>query len=832
MTNSRLEWAVSRPRFVLAACVVVGALAWLGASRLGFEAGYAALLPADSPVVSELEAVKRDLGGGTSDLVIILSGPEQARDALAHELARALAENPRIARADAEIPRAFFEDRALYLVERRDLDELARRVAAAYRASIARAMAVVDLDDPDDPDSADPWRSVLEMRDELIARYSWQRRQVSADGSQRYLFVRPRVASVQLAEARSIVTEIQTLIQTRSDQLDSARAGVDVALAGWLMIHLAEQQSSAEDLRRATLIALVLVVIMLTVVLRRLAAPIVVAVPLVLSLVITLAVATVLVGNLNLISAFTLPALVGLGIDFGIHLYTRFVFESTAGASPSPGEPDEGSPGQLRERAMRRAIRATIGASATSAITTAAAFLSLALVEFRGFREFGILGGAGVLVTLVTTYAVLPPLAIVLTRAKVSSRAGSHPRPARSAPRRWSRILAGVVVMLGAIGAIVAGLHLSELAFENDFRRLRGTSEVITLTESLEDELGVLLNPTVFVVPDLDAARAVEEQARQLHAARASDGEEHRIGIAEVASAARLIPADMEERSEVLAGMRSVLERALAFGEDVSPALRDPERLRALERLIELTSVEPHGLDDLPVALRRRLVAADGDALIAFVWPDDRLYRDTVMLRWLDLIDTLRARVEAAIGPERAAGVRVLDERRIPLDVVALIRRDLPRALTLACALVLLALFVHFRRVTIVLAVAGSMALAMLLLLGALAVTGVQLNVYNAVVLPCIVGVGIDNAVHIRHAYQRMRGARGAIGRVLATTGVAALLSSITTGIGFGAAMIARQGGLQSMGLTAMIGVACALFATTAVLPAAIHLIEGRRRST
>lgn len=814
MPDSRLEWTLSRPRFVLAVCAAVGVLAWFGASRLGFEASYAALLPADSPVLSELEAVKRDLGGGTSELVLILSGPESARDALAREIARKLADDPRIARADAEMPRAFFQERALYLLERGDLDKLARRVETAYRASIARAMAV--LDDPDDPDSADPWRDVLALRDQLTSRYKWERRQISRDGTVRYLFIRPRVAAIQIAQARAIVADIQAVIQASADALDAGRAGVRTVLAGRLMIHLAEQQSTVEDLRRATLVALGLVVVMLIVVLRRVAAPLVIATPLVLSLFITLAAATVLVGDLNLISAFTLPALVGLGIDFAIHLYTRFVVEIDADTRP-----DAAAPHKRRERAMRRAIRATIGASTTSAFTTAAAFLSLTLVDFRGFREFGILGGAGVLVTLVTTYLALPPLAISLTRG--SSGPSRSVKPASS---RTSTVLSRAIVVLAAVGAVVAATMLPQLAFDNDFRRLRGTSEAIAVTESLEDELGLMLNPTVFVVPDLDAARIVEQQARLL--AKRAD---HRVRIAEVASAARLIPADASERAAILARMRRFLEKTLAFGEDVSPALRDPTRQRSLERLIDMTNVAPYGVADLPHAVRRRLVAAHTDALIVFVWPDDRLYREDVMYSWLDVVDTLRARVEAAVGPERAGHVRVLDERRIPLDVVELIRRDLPRALTLACLLVALALFVHFRRVTTVLAVSASIGLAMLLLFGALAVTGIQLNIYNAVVLPCIVGIGIDNAVHITHAYGRARttGEVGAMRRVLKTTGLAALLSSITTGIGFGAAMIARQGGLQSMGATALLGVGCALFATTAVLPAMIHLAETRR---
>ncbi|MEM9489132.1 MAG: MMPL family transporter, partial [Myxococcota bacterium] len=248
---------------------------------------------------------------------------------------------------------------------------------------------------------------------------------------------------------------------------------------------------------------------------------------------------------------------------------------------------------------------------------------------------------------------------------------------------------------------------------------------------------------------------------------------------------------------------------------------------QSLEGLLGLARAQPWTVADLPESLRQRLVAADGSSLFVFVWPNDPLNTDYISAGWIAVLDALIARIRDS-DPAGNGGdepeVQVLDERRLPLAVVDLVRRDLSSAMTLAALLVILALIVHFRRWRPVVLTITAIALAMILTLAVLVVSDMHVNLYNAVLLPCIVGIGMDNAIHILHAYTRA--GPGSLRRVLATTGVAVMLASLTTAIGFGATIIARQGGLRSMGLTAAVGALCAFALATIVLPAALRLLE------
>ncbi|MBK9036954.1 MAG: MMPL family transporter [Myxococcales bacterium] len=797
MLRAALQGILRHPWRILAATAVVAIVAGALMSRVGFDANYSALLPRDSPTVRAFEAVRDQLGGGTTDLVVELRGPAPARAAVGRALAAALADDPRFAWVDLGVDDAFFLERSLYLIP---LADLAALVAAAQAATAAA------------PTGLDGWATVRTLGDAIAARALAERARFrpSADDAL-FVLIRPRIPAAQLAQLRECVAAVTAALA----RIDPRARGVDVRYSGRLAIHLAEQRATKEDLSRATTIALVLVVLITALVFRRLAGPLVIAVPLVLSLVLTLVASTFLVAKLNLLSAFMIPALVGLGIDFGIHLYYRFLVELRGG--------------RTRVDAMDVAVRATIGASAASAVTTAGAFFALTVVDFRGFRELGLLGGTGVLVTFVTTYVVVPALAPIVTRGGAGAGGAAVDDPdqrrdhAAAGPSRAARAVAAAVVGVALAAGVWSLAQVPRVAFENDFAKLKGTAAEIERTERLEAERGLILSPAVIMVDDLASARRVEQaaEALQREAGEPTTGlEVEPVAIRAALSVARFMPDQLPERAALLTELRATLARAQGAG-----PLTDGQR-RTIDLLARLGQARPWTLDELPPSLRRRLIAVDGARLFVFVWPNNRLYRDRVMRAWQGVLDRLLAR--AAAAPGGAAGaIQLLDERRLPLEVADLVRRDLPTAFALASLLVLLTLVVHFRRATTVLLVAATMVLAIALTLAALVVTGIQLNGYNAVLLPCIVGIGIDNGIHIQHAYGRA--GPGSMRSVFATTGVAALLASATTLVGFGTSIIARQGGLRAMGLTAVIGVTATFVASTIVLPATLILLEGRR---
>jgi predicted RND superfamily exporter protein len=113
----------------------------------------------------------------------------------------------------------------------------------------------------------------------------------------------------------------------------------------------------------------------------------------------------------------------------------------------------------------------------------------------------------------------------------------------------------------------------------------------------------------------------------------------------------------------------------------------------------------------------------------------------------------------------------------------------------------------------------------MLQLFGVLGLMDVPLNPANMIVLPLILGIGIDDGVHVVHDFRRQTGRY----RMSASTASSVLITSLTTMVGFGSLMIASHRGLQSLGRVLTVGVSCCLITSLLMLPALLAWLTRNR---
>ena len=111
--------------------------------------------------------------------------------------------------------------------------------------------------------------------------------------------------------------------------------------------------------------------------------------------------------------------------------------------------------------------------------------------------------------------------------------------------------------------------------------------------------------------------------------------------------------------------------------------------------------------------------------------------------------------------------------------------------------------------------------------LGVMGLAGVPLNPANLIALPLIVGVGVDNGVHVLHDYHEKL--PGKLYRLSAATGRGILVAALTTDLGFGTLILARHRGMASMGLALTLGVTFCMFAALVLLPAILRLLDARK---
>ncbi|HYH98693.1 MMPL family transporter, partial [Hyalangium sp.] len=166
----------------------------------------------------------------------------------------------------------------------------------------------------------------------------------------------------------------------------------------------------------------------------------------------------------------------------------------------------------------------------------------------------------------------------------------------------------------------------------------------------------------------------------------------------------------------------------------------------------------------------------------------------------------------------------VLDSNRIASRIFTLVRGDGPFILGAAAVVVFLAIFASLRSLKKALLVAGPLFLGMVCLAGGMYLFDVQLNFINAVVLPNLLAIAVDNSVHLFHRYEEE--GPGSLGHVVRHTGLAAVAATLSNAAGYGALLVASHQGLRSIGQIALLGVVCTFLGTTVFFPALLALLE------
>jgi hypothetical protein len=263
---------------------------------------------------------------------------------------------------------------------------------------------------------------------------------------------------------------------------------------------------------------------------------------------------------------------------------------------------------------------------------------------------------------------------------------------------------------------------------------------------------------------------------------------------------------ELRQRLAAITDTRLCEERLQDFEERLAGDLAED-----LHRLRDVSHPEAITVADLPPGLRERYVGRSGKWLLRVfarecLWDFEPLEHFTQQIRSVD--------------PE------VTGKPFGTVEGLKAMKGGLERAGLYAFAVIALVLLVDFRRPARTLLALLPLVMAVLFSLGVLGLFGIPLNPANMIAFPLILGVGVDNGVHVLHDYllQRRRGESPishAIGR-----GV--LVKALTTMIGFGTLMLSTERGLVGLGLILTLGVGCSMVTSLLILPALLRLGEGR----
>lgn len=766
---------------------------------------------------------------------------------------------------------SFFEQNALLFLDREELEDLADQLAAV-QPLLARlsqdpslrglfsvlGTALEEIENGETIELSPALQRVTQAVDAALSgrfyQLSWQELMLGRDAKRaekrRFIMVRPKLDFKRLFAAGPTIDRIRSLSAQLG--LDLAH-GVRVRITGELALSYEELKSLSEGMVLSSVLSLVLVGFIVTFGLRSGRLVLASMFTLVAGLIWTAAFAAFAVGSLNLISIAFAVLYIGLGIDYSVHFCLRYRELVAQGAS--------------HESAMSQVPKDVGKSLALCAITTGAGFFAFIPTQFSGVAELGLISGTGTFINLVTTLTVLPALLRLMPlQPDKLAPLGKNDRftlvsRLRLLPTRFPRTVLGSAAVLGLASALALPharfdynpLNLRDpntesvqtyrdlladsetspwtaaivvkdrrqvAALKARLNRLGTVDEAVAIDDfvpedqdeklALVEEIALILGPEPGTLRRQSPPALTEQKLAIVELERKLASFLSNVSSHAVAPAAASLYGSLQRLDARLSAPDDTVEK-LINRLDSSLVAALPEQLRVLN--IALTAGEVT-LDTLPKDLVERWVTPDGQYKVE-VFPNEDLNDNEALRRFVTEV--------RSVAPE------VTEAPVINLESGNAVVRSLQLAFLYALLSSSILIWVLLRNTVDVVLVLTPLLLGALYTVGLLILTGLGFNFANIVTLPLLLGIGVDNGIHMVH---RMRTAPPAAGTLLETsTARAVVLAALTSIFSMGTLALSSHRGTSSMGQLLTFGLVAALICTLLVLPALLNARSARARS-
>ncbi|MBI1247041.1 MMPL family transporter [bacterium] len=638
----------------------------------------------------------------------------------------------------------------------------------------------------------------------------------------------------ELAQGKEAIARLRGIL----DRFQKKYPRLQFGLTGLPVMENDEMERSQVDMTKASVISLFGVAFLFMAAFGGLRHPLLAVVALLVGIAFSIGFTTLVVGHLNILSVSFGVILIGLGIDFGVHYVARYLKEAED---------------KRTDQALVQTARDIGPGIVTGGLTTAAAFFTASLTRFTGVAELGIIAGGGLLLCLVAAMTVLPASIYLADRHR-----NRHQLPKPLHLDWWvlpllkspKVTLAASVLLVGLLAIGVPNLRydhnllnlqpkgLDSVRWEE--KLLSDTDRSVWFALSIAEDRQTLLDrkakfealPTVnrveeiaSLMPDssphkLEMIRDLNHRLQQLpeNVPTVSIPQAAHLGQV-LADSQRLISTNNDPSAqhtirritqirELLRGMPEPKYNAIISQFQQRTA---GELLQWLHSLAAISNPDPPTIHDLPEALVTRFVGKNNQLLLR-IYPNANIWD-------MDALEGFVRQVESVDSEVTGQPLQTYyASRQMQLSYI--------HAAFYSLIAVTIILLIDFRSLKHSLLALTPVGLGMVMLFGIQGLADIPLNPANMIVLPLILGIGIDDGVHVVHDFRRQPRSY-ALG---ASTATGVIITSLTTMIGFGALMLADHRGLASLGRVLTIGVACCLFTSLVVLPCLLKVIASFRK--
>lgn len=672
------------------------------------------------------------------------------------------------------------------------------------------------------------------------------------------------VRGEQETDSISPFTKTVKKIRDHLKEVQKEYPDVQLGLTGEPVLADDELQTSNHDTEVASIVTLVLIGALFFFSYRNLERPFFALIALAIAIMWTLAFTMLVIGHFNIISLAVIPMVLGIGIDFGIQLLSRY-------------EEELGRLGESKA-ALEHSLQNTGVAIITGGSTTAVAFYTLCFNQFVGLRELGAIAGTSILLCLVGSLVVLPAIFYLRDRHRsreillghgVNSNWSSLAGADRILIRRPWTILA-----LSTVLTVLSIWGITHVKF--DYNLLHLQNPKLEAVRVLHEVFRVSDNSTLFasvVTKDLHEAREIQKKLEALPAVShvdsisallPEDQETKMAVVRRIADIMRDIEVEppMKEKlnavavraqlEDLLASCREGVKQAKKYSklskrakqavevfdglipplERASKAMAklSPEELnrrvnyaqdevfgpmqRNLEWLKKQKFDRPIQMEDIPDTIRERFVSGKSGRILLQVYAKKDIWERDPNREFVDQVRTIDPNV---------SGTPVQN-----YEYIVLLRDSFLSAAVWAFVAITVLIGLHFQNVKYTVLAIFPLVLAVIWRTGIMGWWDLEFNPANIVTLPLIIGIDVAYGVYIVERFRE----DGKFQLFSTSTGKAIIMTGLTAFFGFVSLLVSRYQGMFSIGLLMSMGIAIGMITTVVVLPQILYLMKRGKSET
>lgn len=621
-----------------------------------------------------------------------------------------------------------------------------------------------------------------------------------------FILVTPKNPIRKAEDAKAFTKKIdRTLSQIRgNEQYKSLLNEILIKPIGRSYIYVSTFDATMRDSQQASIYSAISIFLLMILLFRRFNAAFIVMLPVVFGLLMTAAVGALIFPSVNIFSLLFASVLAGLGVDFAIHIGTHYWFHSTGI--------------QNQEEAVAQAIIRPGRGILFGALTTAAAFSALAFSQYSGISQTGILTGIGILMMFIASMTVLPYF-IVLTKQSLHA-------PKRM--RRWTHVFVFLSERFPRTGLVIWGFLLIAASFGVLNVRyedhpwsvaVRGNKKAEDLLD-LNKRIGMSFTPILLVSRGETELEAIEKDREVANVLRRIRKE---AGIAFFQSITSLLPGEGQQRENIaFISENQEIFSPERFRHDFHEILKEG-RLNSkylsgsyteqIANVLAVSRMQPIRLEELKASglgseIERHLGRIENAHLaITYVY--------LKKFPWVKGAVTAFTTAFESEGGHLRDEVFLVGEGMQSVSHAKLLKREVIQVGSIALALVTLLIGLAFKRPSSIVMTLLPLVASVWITLGMTGFLGIELNFLTLSITPILLGIGIDDGLHIMERYRR----EASIRIVLEETGSGITATSLTTSFAFLSFCFAEYEVVRDFGWVASIGIGLCLFASLHLLP-------------